>query len=158
ELAEQGKLLRKDGLPLDRSSSSASRAAHQVSTSNHWSIGTSRWRARCASRSGRIPIFCFETLAEPSSAFQGRREPSVASTCAARAFASSRSALNAPAQSLESLCFLRAFEMAAIEALSAAELFLTRFDESALAASSRRPQARARRRPTDAGTDCPTQA
>src|SRR5262245_31021954 len=57
---------------------------------------------------------------------QGRREPSVARTLAARAFASTRSAFNAPALSLESLCFLRAFEMAAIEALSAAELFLTR--------------------------------
>src|SRR5262245_19226382 len=48
--------------------------------------------------------------------------------------------------------------MAAIVALSAAEPFLTRFAESALAASSRRLQARARRRPTDAGSDCPTQA
>src|SRR4029453_18330860 len=86
------------------------------------------------------------------------REPSVASSWAARALASSRSAFNAPAQSLESLCSLRALEIAAIEALSAEEPRVIRFAGGALAASSRRMQARARRRPTDGGTDCPTQA
>src|SRR5262249_49209898 len=92
------------------------------------------------------------------SASQGRRPPSVASSRAARGFASSRSAFSAPAQSLESLCFLRAFETAAIDALSAEEPRLIRFDEGARAASSRRLLARARGPPTDAGSDCPTQA